>query len=127
MTDKGRIYSFQDLETWKKGHAFVIEIYKNTKQFPKEELFCLTSQMRRAAVSLTSNIAEGFSRQSPKEKIQFYSISLGSLTELQNQLIISKDIEYLTEKDFFNMNEMSIEISKMLNGMIKSIKSSSSP
>lgn len=124
MGDKGRLRSFQDLETWKKGHIFVLEVYKNTKKFPKEELFCLTQQMRRAAVSITSNIAEGFSRQSSKEKLQFYSISLGSLTELQNQLIISKDIGYLSEIDFQRTIDMSIEVSKLLNGIIKKFRPS---
>ena len=123
MENLGRIQSFEDLETWKKGHLFVLEIYKNTKTFPKEELFCLTQQMRRAAVSITSNIAEGFSRKSAKEKLQFYHISLGSLTELQNQLIISKDIGYLSEKDFIEMEKIGTTVNKLLHGLIKKVSS----
>lgn len=90
------IRTFKELDAWKIGHEFVLTVYSLTKSFPKEEIFGLTSQLRRCAVSITSNIAEGFSRQSFKEKIQFYSISLGSLTESQNQLTIAKDIGYLS-------------------------------
>jgi four helix bundle protein len=82
----GKIRSFTDLDAWKKGHELVLMVYKITKSFPNEEVFGLTIQMRRSAVSSTSNIAEGFSRHTHKEKIQFYSIALGSVTELQNQL-----------------------------------------
>lgn len=72
---KKRIQSFTDLEAWKEGHKLVILIYKGTEKFPQKEIFALTSQMRRCAVSITSNIAEGFGRQSYKEKVQFYSIA----------------------------------------------------
>ncbi|MBI4599730.1 four helix bundle protein [Candidatus Uhrbacteria bacterium] len=74
--------SFTDLKAWQEGHTLVLKIYKITQSFPKEEQFGLTNQLRRAAVSLTSNIAEGFGRGSYKEKAQFYSIALGSLTEV---------------------------------------------
>jgi len=90
--ESGKIKSFMDLDAWKEGHRLVLEIYQITKKFPREELFGLTNQLRRAAVSFTSNIAEGFSRNSYKEKLQFYSMALGSLTEIQNQLLISRDI-----------------------------------
>ena len=79
-----KIRSFTDLVAWQEGHKLVLKIYDITKDFPKDELFALNIQMKRCAVSITSNIAEGFSRKSPKEKIQFYAISLGSTTELQN-------------------------------------------
>src|SRR3989344_5276169 len=94
---KNKIQSFTDLEAWKRGHALTLEIYKITKTFPKEELFGLTSQIRRSALSITSNIAEGFSRKSSKEKIQFYFIALGSTTELQNQLLLSRYIAFATD------------------------------
>jgi four helix bundle protein len=97
-------------------------IYKQTEKSPQKELFGLTNQMRRAAVSITSQIAEGFSRQSYKEKIQFYSISLGSNTELQNQLLIARDVGYL-EKDQFNaIARQTIKTHKLLNGLIKKSK-----
>ena len=82
--DKPKIKSFTDLIVWRKGHQLVIAIYKITNNFPKKETFALTSQMQRCVVSITSNIAEGFSRQGIKEKIQFYYMALGSVTELQN-------------------------------------------
>ncbi len=91
MNEESRkIRSFTDLNAWKEGHKLVLEIYKFTQKFPKEEQFGLTNQLRRAVVSFTSNIAEGFSRNSYKEKLQFYSMALGSLTEVQNQLLVGK-------------------------------------
>ena len=87
MKNNPKIKSFTDLQVWQEGHKLVLLIYKVTKKFPKEELFGLTNQIKRAGVSITSNIAEGFSRQSYKEKLQFYYMSLGSLTEIQNQLL----------------------------------------
>ena len=85
-----KIKSFTDLNAWKESHKLVLMVYGVTKTFPREEIFALVSQMRRCAVSITSNIAEGFSRQSYKEKVQFYSISQGSVTELQSQLLIAR-------------------------------------
>ena len=117
-----KIKSFTDLDTWKKGHKLVTIIYKKTKSFPREEIFGLVSQMRRCAVSVTSNIAEGFSRESYKDKIRFYYISKGSLTELQNQLLIARDVEYLTNEIFQEIALQSTEVNKLLNGLIKSSK-----
>ncbi len=123
MTNEARkIKSFTDLTTWKECHKLVLLIYKATEKFPKEEVFGLTSQMRRCAVSTTSNIAEGFSRQSYKEKTQFYSISRGSLTELQNQLLISKDINIINKKEFQKIAEYSVNCLKLLNGLIRKSK-----
>lgn len=121
-TRNPKIQSFRDLETWKAGHKLVIEIYKITKTFPSFEIYGLSDQMRRCAVSITSNIAEGFSRFSVKEKLQFFRISAGSITELQNQLIISKDINYLTESIFNNLFDETISVLRMTNALIKSTK-----
>ena len=115
-----KIRSFTDLNAWKEGHLLILDIYEITKKFPKEEIFGLTSQMRRCAVSITPNIAEGFSGQSYKEKLQFYSISQGSVTKLQNQLLISKDIGYITESEFLRINEQTIKTHKIINGLIRS-------
>ena len=117
-----KIKSFTDLNAWKEGHKLVLMIYDITKQFPKEEMFGLVSQIRRCAVSITSNIAEGFSRLSYKEKARFYSISLGSTTELQNQLLIAKDVNYITKEQFQNIAKQSIKVHKITNGLIKSSK-----
>ena len=120
LGDKLAINTFKDLDAWKIGHNLVLDIYKLTKTFPREEMFGLTSQVRRCAVSITSNIAEGFSRQSKKEKIQFYSMSLGSLTELQNQIMIAKDVGYITTIDLDTTEATTVRLHKMINGLIKS-------
>lgn len=117
-----KIKSFTDLKVWKKGHEFVLCIYKITKNFPKEELFGLSNQLRRASVSITSNVAEGFSRKTYKEKSRFYFIALGSLVEAQNQLLIARDTKYITPKEFNILAKRSIEISKMINGLIGSVR-----
>ena len=83
----------------------------------------MTNQLRRAAVSFTSNIAEGFSRNSYKEKLQFYSMALGSLTEIQNQLLVARDVGYISREEFDKIAEQTIAINKMTNGLIKKSKS----
>lgn len=122
MESREKIKSFTDLVAWKEGHRLVLLIYKITKSFPKEEMFGLTNQIRRAAVSVTSNIAEGFSRNSSKEKTQFYFTALGSLTELQNQLLLSKDVDYLSKEKFDDIAKQTVIVSKLINGLIKSVK-----
>ncbi len=120
---ESRIKSFTDLRVWQAGHQLVLDIYQATKEFPRDEMFGLTSQIRRASVSFTSNIAEGFSRQSYREKVQFYSVALGSLTELQNQLLIARDIEYITKTAFQKLADQTIALNKMTNGLIKASRS----
>lgn len=117
-----KIQSFTSLIARQKGHKLVINVYQITKNFPKEERFSLVDQMRRCAVSITSNLAEGFNRQGNKEKVQFYYMSLGSLTELQNQLLIAKDVGYMSNSEFNDIASKTIEVSKLINGLIKSIK-----
>lgn len=117
-----KIKTFTDLKVWQKAHALVLEIYKITKEFPKEEIFALSSQMKRCSVSITSNIAEGFGRQGYKEKIQFYYLAQGSLTELKNQLLIAKDIGYLENDAFNKIAEETNEVHKLLQGFIKKSK-----
>lgn len=117
------ITSFTKLDAWKEGHKLVLEIYKLVKVFPREETFGLGSQICRAVVSITSNIAEGFSRQSYKEKAQFYAMALGSLTEVQNQLVIARDVGYLSPASFTRIAEQTITVHKILNGLIKKSKS----
>jgi four helix bundle protein len=117
-----KIKSFTDLNAWKEAHKLVLSTYEMTRRFPKEETYGLTGQMRRAAVSITSNIAEGFSRRSYSEKGQFYSIAQGSNTELQNQLIIAKDIDYIDSEKFETVSAQLIVVHKLLNGLIKKSK-----
>lgn len=122
-SDKSAIQVFTDLVAWQESHALALMIYKITRKFPKEEIFGLVSQLRRAAVSITSNIAEGFSRISYAEKIHFYSIALGSTTEVQNQLLIARDIGYIDKEDFSLVDLQSVKAHKLLNGLIKSSRS----
>ncbi len=117
-----KIKSFTDLNAWKEGHKLVLEIYKITKIFPSDEKIGIISQMRRCAVSITSNIAEGFSRRTKKEKSQFFYMSLGSVTELQNQLLIIRDLSYINTITFKKIADQTVVVSKLVNGLIKSAK-----
>ncbi len=111
--------SHKDLDVWKKSVEFVVNIYDTTKIFPKEEIYGLTSQIRRAAVSIPSNIAEGAARKGDKEFKQFLFIALGSIAELETQLLISLKIGYLTQDAFNNFTSQLTEMRKMLLGLIK--------
>lgn len=117
-----KITSFTDLIAWQKGHFLVVAIYELTNKFPKHELYSLGDQMRRCSISITSNIAEGFSRKTYKEKVQFYMIALGSLTELQNQLLVARDVKYISQEQFQNLANHTVEVSKLINGLIKGTK-----
>lgn len=116
------IRHFSDLRTWQKSHAFVVGIYRLTADFPVEERFGLTSQMRRAAVSVTSNIAEAFNRVGIKDKANFFVMSQGSVSELQDQLLIARDLRYIEDDSHDKYAEASYDIHKMLTGLIKSTK-----
>ena len=114
-----KIQSFTDLIVWKEAHSLVLETYMITRRFPKEELFALTSQMRRAAISITSNIAEGFSRKGKKEKIQFYTIAKGSLTELESQYLVARDIGYLSVPDIDGIFKHITSVHRLANAFIR--------
>lgn len=122
MYETKKIKSFTDLNAWKEGHNLVLNIYKITRTFPLDEKFGLIDQMRRCAVSITSNIAEGFSRKTKKEKAQFFYMALGSVTELQNQLLIVRDLEYIKTEGFKEIADKTVIVSKLVNGLIKSAK-----
>lgn len=122
MSSESSIKSFTDLDTWKEGHKLVILVYRLTKKFPASEQFGLMSQMRRAAVSVTSNIAEGFSRVSCADKAHFLTMSHGSLTELQNQALIARDVAYLESADFEKIAEQTVITHKLLTGLLRSTK-----
>lgn len=117
-----RITSFTDLEAWKESHKLVLMIYKISDNFPTTEKFGLVNQIRRAVVSVTSNLAEGFSRNSSKEKVQFYYMSVGSLTEVQNQLIISKDLKYVSGEEYNPIYDQLMFCGRLIQGLIKSAK-----
>lgn len=114
-----KIVTFTDLNTWKEAHKLLLMIYKATKNFPDSEKFCLVPQLNRAGISITSNIAEGFSRRGKKDKINFYNIALSSLTETQNQIILSKDLKYVNEVDFSLIWSQTVVVQRLLYGLIK--------
>ena len=117
-----KIKDFTDLETWRKAHELALIIYKATQNFPKSETFALSSQIQRAAVSITSNIAEGFGRQTIKEKVQFYYQAHGSLTEVKNQIILAKDLKYVSNEEFDKIMTALITSHKLLQGLLKKTK-----
>jgi|SRR3989338_6903738 len=116
------MHSYKDLIVWQKSIDLVIEIYRLTERFPKEEMYGLTSQMRRAAVSIPSNIAEGKLRAYDKENKQFFLIAFGSGGELETQIEISKKIYAKNNLDFGNADKLLSEIMKMLNKLISNLK-----
>ena len=111
---------YENLDVWKKSIELVTDIYKLVKLLPKEETYALSDQIRRSAVSVPSNIAEGSSRNSKKEFVQFLYIALGSLCELETQLLIAKNVGYISNNE--NLNNNIISIKKMLNALISSMK-----
>jgi len=114
--------SFQELIVWQKAHCLTLKIYQLSKEFPKEEIFTLTSQIRRASISVESNIAEGFSRRSSKESKRFYYMANASLEETKCQLLIAKDLKYLSERELQEVYNIAEEVGKLLNSWIKSQK-----
>ncbi len=112
----------KDLEVWKNSIAFVTDIYNITSKFPKNELYGLISQINRSAVSIPSNIAEGAARNHHKEFIQFLYISLGSLSEIETQLIISNNLGLITQEILNSLDDKMKTIRNQLNGMIKYLK-----
>ncbi len=115
-----KITSFTDLNAWREGHKVVLLIYKTTKNFPQDEKYALATQMKRSSVSITSNIAEGFSRKGKKEKAQFLYMALGSTTELHNQIIVAKDVGYIDEKRYNELLSNLQDVHKLINGLINS-------
>lgn len=113
------INSFKELKVWQKAHELVLLIYKLTNKFPSEEKFGLSSQIRRAAVSIASNIAEGFKRTSKKVSDNFYDISDGSVEEVKYQLLLSKDLKYISLNEYEDAFKLSEEVSKMLYSWAK--------
>ncbi len=127
MNTETKIKNFTDLLVWQEGHKLVVYVYQLTKKFPREEIYSLIDQMRRAGTSVTSNIAEGFGRHSYKEKVQFYYLAQGSLTELKNQLLISRDVGYLSINDFNAAMDKADTTHRLLQGLIKKSKTFLNP
>lgn len=122
MEPRKKITSFTDLIAWREAHALALAIYKRLEAFPRQESFVLADQMRRCVISITSNIAEGFSRRTAKDKTQFYYIALGSVTEIQNQLLLARDLQYIQSKDFEALAGKTVLVHKLIFGLIKSVR-----
>ena len=113
--------TFKDLKVWQRSRFLAVKIYTVTKNFPKEEVYGMTNQMRRSAISIPSNIAEGHRRGSNKEFIQFLKIARGSLAEVETQVIVSGDINYIATNVVEEITKEIEEIEKMINGLINSL------
>lgn len=116
------VKSYRDLRVWQQARVFVKTVYLVTKQFPKEEQFALTSQIRRSVVSIASNIAEGYSRHGLKDYINFLSIAFGSSAELETQLLLAYDLEYISKKTCDELLQELLHIQKMLYKLRDSLK-----
>jgi four helix bundle protein len=118
---KGMVKSYRDLIVWQKSMQLVTQVYSKTKILPREELYGLVAQIRRSSVSIPSNIAEGYGRNSTNDYLRFLQIASGSLYELQTQLEICLNLEYLSKEDFESIDEQSREIERMLSSLIKKV------
>ena len=116
------IRNYKDLEVWQKGRLLVKQVYVLTHYFPKEEQYGLSSQLRRAAVSIPSNIAEGHSRSGTKDFIQFISIAIGSLAEVETQIILAEDLEFVSNVQTISLYKMIDELQRMLHGLRSALK-----
>jgi len=116
------IKSFEDLLVWQKAHKVVLSIYKLLEKFPKEEKYRIIDQLVRAVISIPTNISEGFGRYTSKDYIHFLIISRGSLSEVKYLILLSKDLKYITEIEYQELNNELSEIGKMLNGLIYSLR-----
>jgi four helix bundle protein len=116
-----QVKGFRTLNAWKKSYELTLEIYRLSRKFPKEEIYALTSQLRRAVVSVPANVAEGYERNHRKEYLQFLYIAKGSLGEIETYLLLAKDLGYLTESEYAATSEMREEASRIIKGLIKSL------
>lgn len=111
--------SFRDLIMWQKAHELVLGIYKKTQDFPKEEVYALTSQVRRSSMSVAANMAEGFKKKGKRDKVRIYNIAQGSLSETEYFLMLSQDLKYGEMKDLMMKAD---EVGRILDAYIKTIK-----
>jgi four helix bundle protein len=113
---------FKNLKAWQKAYDLALSIYSITRSFPRSELYGLTNQIQRAAISISANIAEGYERQHRKEYIQFLMIAKGSLGEVETYLMFAKDLEYIKEEQYKELEIKRQEVGKILQGLIKALK-----
>lgn len=118
----GEVRHFEDLQVWQKSMDFVEQVYRLTRDFPKEEIYGLTSQIRRAAMSIPFNIAEGSAKRSTKEFMRFVDMAMGSVAEVQTQLILAMRLGYLTETAYMTFKQKIDEIGRMLFGLDQALE-----
>jgi len=118
--------NYKELKVWQKAYAFCLQVYQLTRKFPTEEKYGLTSQIRRSAVSVPSNIAEGYGRKTTVDYIRFLYIAYGSLCELETQIMLSGDLTYLEQKDLENLKRNLSDVERMLKALIRSLEKKSS-
>lgn len=116
----GPIKHFRQLEAWQEAHKLVLMVYQGTREYPSDERFGLTSQMRRAAVSIAANVAEGFKRRGIQDKIRFYNTSEASLEELEYYFLLSKDLAYISPDSHADLMAQADSVGRLLNGFITS-------
>jgi len=112
---------FHELQVWQKAHQLTLAVYRVTAPFPREELFGLTSQLRRASSSISANLAEGCGRTGDAEFSRFCSIAMGSASELEYHLLLGKDLGYIKAKDYQELSQRTIEVKKMLAALIQKL------
>jgi len=117
------VKNFRDLDVWEKAHFLTLEVYKVTTSFPREELFGLTSQMRRATASIPSNIAEGCGRSSDPDFARFLQIAMGSSSEVEYQLLLARDLNLISSTDYARLNGQVSEVKPMLTSLIQKVRS----
>jgi len=118
-----KVKSFKDLKVWQSSYELALAVYEATKAFPKDELYGMVSQMRRSCVSVPSNIAEGYSRRGRPEYIRFLGIAYGSLSELETQILLSKDLKYINEEQFDRLIKLKDGIGGMLYKLMQKLSS----
>lgn len=121
MVDSKKIESFEQLTVWQESQKLAVEVYSATKSFPKDELFAITNQLRRAASSISANIAEGFGRQTNKDKVHFYVMAYGSLLEVKNFLYLSNKLNYLSNENLETILQQCVICQKLINASKKAL------
>ncbi len=118
----GKINSFEDLNSWQEAQTLGVQVYAISKSFPKEEIFGLTSQVKRAVASVSANIAEGFGRRTLKDKLQFYTIAYGSLLETKNFLYLANKLTFLDKQNLDKLLAQATSCQKLLNALMRSLR-----
>ena len=113
---------FRQLKVWEKSHALTLVIYKATEKFPKQELYALTNQIQRVAVSIPANIAEGCGKNTDAELARYFQIAMGSSSELEYLLLLAHDLGYLLDENYLTLNSNLIEVRKMLNAFLQTLR-----